>query len=133
MKNLALIENLDRIDSLVVAKATGKRHGDIMRDIRLIEKNLVNAELRSLWKPGTYIDAQGKKRNSFMMTKKGLMLLISKYHDNVRLQIINRLEFLEKKSKELLMENNRMLELELSYAWNKSDNNALYKYENQES
>lgn len=126
MKDLTLINDLECIESRIVAEVTGKRHSDVIRDIRSMGKKLADANMRSLWVETNYKDSQGKPRKNYTMTKKGLMLLISKYDDNIRLRIIERLEFLERENRRLEAERKRMLELELSYAWNKSDIRDLY-------
>jgi len=90
--------NSNTISSREVADMTGKQHPHVMRDIRNIEENLANPDLDSLWKLGTYVDEQGKRRPVYHMTKKGSLLLATKYNDQIRLQLIDRWEELERKA-----------------------------------
>lgn len=94
--NLSLINLQEEYHSDMLVEILNMRHADIIRSIRSMEKQLdVNAELRSLWKSITYIDTQGKERPKYILTKKGLLLLASKFNDNLRLALIERFEFLE--------------------------------------
>jgi Rha family phage regulatory protein len=95
MENLANTQNT--LSSVEVSLLTDKQHAHVMRDIRSIEVNLANPNLDSLWKPAFYNDAQNKKRPMYLLTKKGTLLLISKYDDNIRLKVIDRWEELENK------------------------------------
>lgn len=98
--------NSNTISSREVADMTGKRHDHVMRDIRNIEENLntqestylASPDLGALWKLGTYVDEQGKRRPVYHLTKKGSLLLATKYSDQIRLQLIDRWEELERKA-----------------------------------
>ncbi len=71
------------VSSRVVAKQLGKRHTDVLRDIDIIleksdltfQKNLENADLRSLIMPSLY-QVKGQKRNykEYLLTKDGFTL-----------------------------------------------------------
>ena len=71
------------VSSRVVAKQLGKRHTDVLRDIDIIlekwdltfQKNLENADLRSLIIPSLY-QVKGQKRNykEYLLTKDGFTL-----------------------------------------------------------
>ncbi|MEO0507659.1 MAG: Rha family transcriptional regulator [Bacteroidota bacterium] len=125
--NLELIRHIDNTSTRTLADVVTKRHSDVLRTITALERTLADANLRSLWKSNTYIDCQGKKRKEYILSKKGLLLIASKYSDRLRLQIIERLEQLEKLAIDAQAEEKRSLELELSLFWNKSDSQDLYR------
>lgn len=105
LRNMELI-NSNTISSREVADMTGKRHDHVMRDIRNIEENLTapdlgaltDSNLNSLWTLGTYVDGKGERRPVYYLTKKGSLLLATKYSDQIRLQLIERWEELERKA-----------------------------------
>lgn len=125
--NLELISHIDNTSTRTLAHVVTKRHSDVLRTITSLERTLADANLRSLWQSNTYIDDQGKKRKEYILSKKGLLLIASKYSDRLRLQIIERLEQLEKQATDAQAEEKRSLELELSLFWNKSDTQDLYR------
>lgn len=96
-----IISSTGKMSSIEVSELTGKQHAHVMRDIRIIEENLANPNLDALWNTGIYNDAQGKQRPMYVLTKKGTLLLISKYDDNVRLKVIDRWEELENRGREV--------------------------------
>lgn len=84
--------NSDRMTSLQIAEITGKRHADVMRDIRgLLGKGLAECNFAL----GTYMDANKQSRPMFNLTKKGCLILASGYDALLREKIINRWEELE--------------------------------------
>lgn len=101
------------ISSLEVAELTGKRHSNVLRDIYSIEENLkkeMDSNLSSsvskgsvmnideLWSYSGYKDKSNRTKTCVKLTKKGSLLLATKYSDSVRLKLINRWEELEKKN-----------------------------------
>ena len=80
------------MSSLQVAEATGKRHDAIIRDIRKILDQGVNAHN---FVAVEYTDKKGEKRPCFQLTKKGCLILASGYNAKLREQIIDRWEELE--------------------------------------
>ncbi|TAI48995.1 Rha family transcriptional regulator [Flagellimonas allohymeniacidonis] len=125
---LAQINNMQNTSSRILADVVSKRHSDVLRTITNLQKNVANAEMRRLWNEDRYIDEQGKLRKEYLLTKKGLLLIVSKYSDELRLQIIERLGYLEREQERIRKEQKRNLELELSHLWNKSDRDDLYRY-----
>lgn len=93
---MELITNQKTISSIEISTLIGKNHSHVMRDIRLIEEKLINPNLDSLWKATSYNDSRGRKQPIYQLTKKGTLLLVSKYDDNIRLKVIDRWEELEK-------------------------------------
>lgn len=124
--DLTLIVNLEATSSRTVADVVGMRHADVLRSIMQMGSNLADAEKRLLWCKGIYYDGQNKPRKEYVLTKKGLLFLMSKYDDRLRLMIINRVEYLEEENRRLEDERSKRMQLELSHFWNKSDINDLY-------
>lgn len=91
-----LIHETDRMSSLEIAELTGKRHDNIVRDIRSLLKQGVshlNFEESSYKQPqprGGY-----KELPCFELTKKGCLILASGYDAVLREKIIDRWEQLE--------------------------------------
>lgn len=91
-----LIPNLKGMTSLEIAEVTGKRHDAILRDIRNLLKQGVNAHNFAAVE---YTDKKGEKRPLFNLTPKGCLILASGYDAVLRERIINRLEYLENEKK----------------------------------
>nr|DAY70445.1 MAG TPA: regulatory protein [Caudoviricetes sp.] len=87
-----LIHETDRMSSLEIAELTGKRHNVILRDIRNLLKQGVNAHN---FVEVEYTDKKGEKRPCFELTKKGCLILASGYDAVLREKIIDRWELLE--------------------------------------
>lgn len=87
-----LIHKTDTMSSIEIAEITGKRHDAILRDIRNLLTQGVNAHNFVLVE---YTDKKGEKRPCFNLTKKGCLILASGYNALLREKIINRLEELE--------------------------------------
>lgn len=69
------------IDSRDVARMIGKRHRDLMRDIRrYISEMATSAKLRALdfFIESTYEDAKGETRECYLLTKKGCEFVANK-------------------------------------------------------
>lgn len=118
------------MSSIEISEITNKQHAHVMRDIRTIEGNLANPNLDGLWKESFYKDGQGKDRPLYLLSKKGTLLLVSKYDDNIRLSVIDRWEHLETKElsrKELALmiidaeEEKERLQLQVSKLQPKAD------------
>ena len=82
------------ITSLEVAELTGKRHDQVLRDIRNIVSQLDEIALHN-FVGGSYKDAQNQERPMFNLTKEGCLCLVSGYDANLRMKIINRWKELE--------------------------------------
>ncbi len=79
--------NTETMSSLQIAEITGKRHDAILRDVRNLLKQGVNAHN---FVEVEYIDAKGEKRPCFNLTKTGCLILASGYNALLREKIINR-------------------------------------------
>ena len=85
------------MSSLDIAELTGKRHADVMRDVRNLLEQGVNERNFALV---DYTDAKGEKRPCYELTKKGCLILASGYDAKVRERIIDRWEELETKERQ---------------------------------
>jgi Rha family phage regulatory protein len=81
------------MSSLEVSKITGKLHKNILRDIRKLEKDLLDSSLS--FERSSYVDVNNATRDCFSLSKKETLLLVSGYSVQLRLSIINRWEELE--------------------------------------
>jgi Rha family phage regulatory protein len=75
--------------SLQIAEVTGKRHADVMRDIRNILGQGVNERNFALVE---YRDKKGESRPMYELTPKGCLILASGYDVVLREKIIDKLE-----------------------------------------
>lgn len=82
----------ETMSSLQIAEITGKRHDAILRDIRHLITQGVNAHN---FVGGEYTDKKGGKRPCYELTKKGCLILASGYDAKLRERIIDRWEELE--------------------------------------
>lgn len=76
MENGLVYKSLDNkalTTSVLVAEKFGKRHADVIRNIKSMI--LANAILRRLYVSDTYIDDQGKNRPLYIMNRDGFTLL----------------------------------------------------------
>lgn len=79
-----------------IAELTGKRHADVMRDIRvMIEQLEADANLRWHCESTTYIDEQGKPRSQFELDRDTTFNLLAGYDPVSRMKIIKRWQELE--------------------------------------
>lgn len=78
-----------------IATVIGKRHADILRDIRKECEALgdINERIFALVK---YIDSKGEERPEYKFGKKGAMQLALKYDAKTRFKVIEKIEELEK-------------------------------------
>lgn len=94
-----LIKSQEIMTSLQIAEVTGKRHSDVLRDIRNLVEQLDDGDQRN-FALVEYTDGKGEKRPMFEIAKKGCLCLASGYDANLRMKIINRWEELEVKERQ---------------------------------
>lgn len=82
-----------------IAEVTGKRHADVLRDIRILVEQIDNEDKRN-FALVEYTDIKGEKRPMYELTKKGCLCLASGYDAGLRMRIINRWEELETKERQ---------------------------------
>lgn len=77
-----------------IAEITGKRHDNVMRDIRNMEPawEKVNALKFELVE---YVDKKGEKRLEYQLDKREVLYVATKWNDEIRARIILRWEELE--------------------------------------
>ncbi len=94
----------ETMTSLEVAEVTGKRHDSVLRDIRNLLSQGVDAHN---FVETSYIDKSNRQQKCFTLTKKGCLILASGYDALLREKIIDRWEELETKARknELTMPN----------------------------
>ncbi len=83
-----------------IAELTGKRHDNVLRDIRTMITDLEAAksaasELSWHCKLETYIDAQGKERDQYRLDRNTTMTLLTGYRADLRMKVIVRWQELE--------------------------------------
>lgn len=91
-----LSEHKETMTSLEIAEVTGKQHQHIMRDIRAILSQGVDASNFGLT---SYTDKSNRQSPCYELTKKGCLILASGYDTLLREKIINRWEELETKER----------------------------------
>lgn len=87
MNTIAIIGAEQTMSSLQIAELTGKRHDSILRDIRNLLEQGVNAHN---FVAVEYTDKKGEARPCFKLTKTGCLILASGYNALLREKIINR-------------------------------------------
>ncbi|KND19484.1 anti-repressor protein [Pannonibacter phragmitetus] len=75
------------MSSREIAKLTGKRHDNVVRDIRDMLEDLTIDGLRF---EGVYRDAKGEQIPCFNLPKRETLILISGYSTRIRARIIDR-------------------------------------------
>lgn len=85
------------MSSREIAGLTGKRHADLMRDIRKMEEAWVKVTERK-FALSEYTDTTGRKLPMYELTKKESLYVATKFNDEARAKLIVRWEELEIKS-----------------------------------
>lgn len=95
MNDLSIITNNQALtmSSREIAELTGKRHADVMRDIR----NMLD-EIHSTQNCVQYKDSTGRSLPMLMLNKEETLCLVSGYNAKLRMAIINRWQELERDS-----------------------------------
>lgn len=96
MNEIAKFNNSKEMSSLEIAEITGKRHADVLRDVRNLIEQGANERNFALVE---YKDKKGEIRPCYNLTPKGCLILASGYDVVLREKIINRLEELEMQKK----------------------------------
>lgn len=90
MNELMITNNELTMSSLEIAELTGKRHADVMRDIR----NMLD-EIQSTQKCADYKDAKGRTYPMLLLNKEEALCLVAGYNVKMRMAIIKRWQELE--------------------------------------
>ena len=94
-----LITNTVEMTSLEVSEITGKRHGDVMRDIRREIEELGREIGERIFASTSYTDKSNREKPCYRFGKKGAMQLALKYDAITRFKVIERIEELEGNNK----------------------------------
>ena len=85
MNEIAKFNNSKEMSSLEIAEITGKRHADVLRDIRNLIEQGANERNFALVE---YKDKKGEVRPCYKLTPKGCLILASGYDVVLREKII---------------------------------------------
>lgn len=92
-------KNEERITSLEIAEMANKRHSDVMRSIRNMEKAWVKVNGRK-FALVSYQDSKGESRPCYSLTKRESLYIATKFNDEARAKLVLRWEELETKNLE---------------------------------
>lgn len=130
MENMMITGNKEvRVTSREIAEMTGKRHDNVMKDIRGEIETLENAGLKGLLKfeLSTYINSQNKAQPCYSLTKKEALQIMTRYDAVARIKVLNHIEKLEEHINKPLS-TLEMLQLQIQLAQeheNKINKNSL--------
>ncbi len=82
------------MSSREIAQITGKRHADLLRDIRVMENAWVKVTERK-FAFSEYTDATGRKLPQYELNKKECLYIATKFNDEARAKLVLRWEKLE--------------------------------------
>lgn len=88
-----------QMTSLNIAELTGKRHADVMRDIRKEVEELGEEIAQRIFALGSYLDKNKQERPCYEFGKDGAMQLALKYDAVTRYKVIQHIEELEQEKK----------------------------------
>lgn len=91
MNKLSTVTN-QTMSSREIAQLTGKRHDNVIRDIK---KMLWELELSHLKFEGTYFDSQNKERKEFLLNRELCECLLTGYNAKLRMAVLRRWHELE--------------------------------------
>lgn len=91
--NLMSAQTTVTMTSLEIAKFTGKRHDNVKRDVEEMLKQLGFIDFLSF--EDVYMNEQNQQVKLYRLDKKHTICLIAGYDANRRMEIIDRLEYLE--------------------------------------
>jgi Rha family phage regulatory protein len=87
--------NAVTMSSREIAELTGKRHADVMRDIRAMCIELQNADLRFVCKSSTYIAVNDQQYPQYELDKETSLTLLLGYDAAARMRVVKRWQELE--------------------------------------
>lgn len=97
--NLEIIP--ETMTTLEIAVLTGKRHGDIMRDVRVMKQQYFefkdSAQICAMFQDADYKDKSGKTNPMIKLSKEASLDLVTGYNLKARNTINNRWQELESK------------------------------------
>lgn len=101
--NILVIDGNVIIASNDIAEITGKRHNNVLKDIREEEEGLKNIDVtllrdkfgRKLFEESAYTDKKGRLQPNFLVTKFGIIQIMGRYNSCVGRLLIERIEEIE--------------------------------------
>ncbi|WP_447579930.1 phage regulatory protein/antirepressor Ant [Acinetobacter baumannii] len=92
-----LMKSEIKMTSLDLAELTGKRHDNVMRDIKKEIEELGEGIGLLIFEGISYTDSQNRKKPCYEFGKEGAMQLALKYDAKIRYKVIKKIEELENK------------------------------------
>jgi phage regulator Rha-like protein len=105
--------------SMELANAVGKMHKNVLQDVRQMSESWEKVTGLK-FQLSEYRDSTGRVLPAYRLSKPEILFIASKYDDELRAKIIIRLMELELTQK-------RLMQAQLDYFWDKSDQNDLYR------
>lgn len=96
MNELINIENRNTLTSLEIAEVAGKRHDNVLADIRDEIGKLGEEKAALIFQEGYYKDANNQSRPMFLLNYKGVLQLGARYNAETRFRLIEKIERLQK-------------------------------------
>ena len=123
---LELLQNKGTITSLEIAKITGKRHDNVLADIRDEIKKLWNAKGLPIFQETYYINEQNKQSYPmYLLTSDGVLQLAARYDAIVRFKLIQAVR--NKQYQRPQIEDTRVKESEIYLKLAELTSNEKYK------
>lgn len=96
MNELMNVESRNTLTSLEIAEIAGKRHDNVLNDIRdEIDKLGIERGLL-IFQESYYINSQNKQQPMFLLNYKGVLQLGARYSAETRFKLIEKIEQLQK-------------------------------------
>lgn len=97
--NLEVFKSNDEVkmSSREIAELTGKRHDNVIRDIRNMEPAWEKTTALK-FEVSEYVDSTGRKLPEYQLTKREVLYVATKWNDEIRARLILRWEELEKQN-----------------------------------
>lgn len=96
-----IIQNTGKMTSLEISEISGKRHADLMRDIRKMEETWVKIG-ESKFALTSYIDSQNRAKPMYELNKTECLYIATKFNDEARAKLILRWHQLEEEKQKPL-------------------------------
>ena len=96
MNELMNIENRNTLTSLEIAEVAGKRHDNVLADIRDEISKLGTEKAVLIFQESHYKDANNQRRPMFILNYKGVLQLGARYNAKTRFKLIEKIEQLQK-------------------------------------
>ena len=96
MNKLMNIENRNTLTSLEIAEVAGKRHDNVLADIRDEISKLGTEKAVLIFQESHYKDANNQRRPMFILNYKGVLQLGARYNAKTRFKLIEKIEQLQK-------------------------------------